>query len=112
MKRQGIEIEFSALCPHHPSGSDQKTTAGFLIQDCACRKPKPGMIVDLLQVYNIDPARSYMVGDSYTDISAGKEAGLKTILLGSWKCDICQRLEGNRPNAIIQDIAELEKILE
>lgn len=112
LKRQGIEIEFSALCPHHPSGSDQKTTAGFLIQDCACRKPKPGMIVDLLQVYNIDPARSYMVGDSYTDISAGKEAGLKTILLGSWKCDICQRLEGNRPNAIIQDIAELEKILE
>ena len=112
LKAKGITIEFSSLCPHHPNGTPQNKKARFLIQDCVCRKPKPGMITDLLQVYNIDLTCSFMVGDSYTDISAGKQAGLKTVLLGNWKCDICQALEGNRPDAVIQDIAALIQIVE
>ncbi len=112
LQSNGIQIEFAALCPHHHSGGPLNKTARFLIQDCNCRKPKAGMMEGLLQVYNIDPASSYMVGDSYTDISAGKRAGLRTVLLGNWKCDICRLLEGNKPDAVIQDIAELEKIIE
>ncbi len=112
LKEKGISIEFSALCPHHPGGAAENKAAPFLIQSCRCRKPKPGMITDLLQVYNIDLTRSYMVGDSYTDVMAGKGAGLKTVLLGNWKCDICQALKGNRPDAVIQDIAELTQIIE
>lgn len=111
LKANGITIEFVSLCPHHPSGDPRNRKAQFLIQNCSCRKPKPGMIMDLLQVYHIDPARSYMVGDSCTDISAGKQAGLKTVLLGSWKCDICRQLEGNRPDVVIQDIFELKQII-
>lgn len=112
LKTNGIAIEFAGLCPHHPGGDPHNKKARFLIQDCACRKPKPGMIMDLLQSYHIDPTRSYLVGDSYTDISAGKQAGLRTVLLGSWKCDICRQLEGNRPDAVIQDILELIQIIE
>lgn len=111
LNKKGISVEFSALCPHHPSGAPQNKTASFLIQTCNCRKPKPGMITDLLQTYNIDTDHSYMVGDSYTDIIAGKAAELKTVLQGTWKCDICQLLDGNRPDAVINELTELKKVI-
>ncbi len=110
LQSKGIKIEFVNICPHHPEKS-QKTKAPFLIKKCNCRKPNPGLITDLLQVYNIDLEHSYMLGDSYTDIIAGKKAGLKTILLGDLKCDICQRLQGNLPNKIIHNIDELKDII-
>ncbi len=49
--------------------------------DCYCRKPKPGMIIDAAQEYAIDLAGSYMVGDRWRDIEAGRAAGCKTILI-------------------------------
>lgn len=110
LKSKGIKIEFINICPHHPKG-EQKTQAPFLIKQCNCRKPKAGLITSLLQVYNIDTAHSYMVGDSYTDMIAGKKAGLKTIFIGNFKCDICQRLQGNMPDKIIYNIDQLKDII-
>lgn len=49
--------------------------------NCNCRKPKPGMIMDAIKKWNIDIASSYMVGDRWKDIETGKNAGLKTILI-------------------------------
>jgi D-glycero-D-manno-heptose 1,7-bisphosphate phosphatase len=49
--------------------------------DCHCRKPRPGMILDAAQEYSIDLAGSYMIGDRWRDIEAGKAAGCKTILV-------------------------------
>lgn len=110
LKAKGITVEFINICPHHQTGSvESKET--FLIRKCNCRKPEAGLITDLLQVYNIDVEQSYMVGDSYTDIIAGNRAGLKTVLIGNLKCDACQCLQGNRPDEIIEDIRELEKIV-
>lgn len=48
---------------------------------CVCRKPKPGMVLDLMNLYGILPSESVMIGDSWKDMAAGKSAGLKTILL-------------------------------
>ena len=49
--------------------------------NCNCRKPKPGMIFELSEKYNIDLKKSYLVGDNFKDIQAGKAAGLTTILI-------------------------------
>jgi D-glycero-D-manno-heptose 1,7-bisphosphate phosphatase len=49
--------------------------------NCACRKPKPGLITDAAAAYNIDLARSFLVGDRWSDIAAGQAAGCRTILL-------------------------------
>jgi len=49
---------------------------------CACRKPKPGMIQDSAQSLHLDPARSVMVGDRWSDIEAGRRAGCRTVLIG------------------------------
>ena len=49
--------------------------------NCECRKPKPGAILDAGKRYNIDLAKSYMVGDRWRDIEAGTAAGCTTIFL-------------------------------
>ena len=49
--------------------------------NCNCRKPKPGMIISLLDKYNLQKEESILVGDSSKDISAGKNAGIKTVVL-------------------------------
>jgi len=65
------EITDIAYCPHRPDA------------DCHCRKPKAGMLKKLAATYDIDLKNSYMVGDRAPDIDAGKNAGTKTVLLGS-----------------------------
>jgi len=49
---------------------------------CSCRKPKAGMLIDAIQRYDIDPRRSFMVGDRWRDIAAGRLAGCTTVLVG------------------------------
>ncbi len=44
-----------------------------------CYKPKPGLLLDAAKKYDIDLARSYMIGDRWRDIGAGQNAGCKTI---------------------------------
>ncbi len=47
-----------------------------------CRKPKPGMILELAEKYDIDLSNSWMIGDMETDVEAGKSAGCKTAKIG------------------------------
>lgn len=110
MKEQGIEIEEVLMCPHFPKAG-RYTREDFLIRTCDCRKPKPGLFHRVQKKYQIDWENSFMVGDSYTDILAGKAAGLKTILLGGLKCDMCRQLEGNTPDHIISGLNELHKFI-
>ena len=51
--------------------------------NCLCRKPLPGMLLEAAQNWKIDLTQSFMVGDRYGDISAGASAGCKTILVGA-----------------------------
>jgi imidazoleglycerol-phosphate dehydratase/histidinol-phosphatase len=53
---QGIEFEAICICPH------------FKREDCACRKPKIGMVQEFLAAHAIDRTRSYMIGDRDTDM--------------------------------------------
>lgn len=48
---------------------------------CACRKPKPGLILDLAARHGIDLSRSWMIGDQDRDIACGQAAGCATILI-------------------------------
>lgn len=49
--------------------------------DCACRKPKPGLLFEAQRKHNIDLSRSFVIGDRWRDIDAGHNAGCKTILI-------------------------------
>lgn len=51
--------------------------------NCACRKPKPGMLFDAAKQWHIDLPSSVMIGDRWRDVEAGKAAGCRTILIES-----------------------------
>lgn len=65
----GAEIIHAYHCPHHP------TISG----DCACRKPKSGMLLEAIGTYHIDPALSVMIGDKPRDVEAANGAGVRGI---------------------------------
>lgn len=48
---------------------------------CACRKPRPGMLLEAAREHALDLARCYMIGDRESDVEAGRAAGCRTILI-------------------------------
>ena len=68
-------IDAHYYCPHHPQAPIERYR-----QDCACRKPRPGMLLDAARDLDLDLTRSWMVGDAPRDIAAGAAAGCRTIL--------------------------------
>lgn len=68
------------------------------------RKPAPGMLLDAAQKLDIDFSSSWMIGDSISDVQAGKHAGTKTILVGHYS-DIPEA------DFICAHVRECEKIL-
>jgi D-glycero-D-manno-heptose 1,7-bisphosphate phosphatase len=68
-ERHGITILETFFCPHLPE------------QDCNCRKPKPGLIKEASQKYNIDLKNSWMIGDKEVDIKAANSAGISNTIL-------------------------------
>ncbi|MEZ3435953.1 MAG: HAD-IIIA family hydrolase [Lachnospiraceae bacterium] len=80
--KKGAYIDAIYYCPHHPD----KGYVGERVElkiDCNCRKPKPGMILQAAKDFNIDLSKSWMVGDSETDVVSGERAGCKTVYLGN-----------------------------
>jgi D-glycero-D-manno-heptose 1,7-bisphosphate phosphatase len=56
--------------------------------DCACRKPRPGLILDAAADHDVDLSRSWLIGDRWVDVAAGVAAGVRSLLLrheGSWR---------------------------
>ncbi|MFP5384879.1 MAG: D-glycero-alpha-D-manno-heptose-1,7-bisphosphate 7-phosphatase [Bacteriovoracia bacterium] len=49
--------------------------------NCNCRKPQPGMLVEAAREWSVDLKKSFMVGDRISDVEAGKAAGCRTILI-------------------------------
>ena len=67
--RAALPIDRIEMCPH--SQSDR----------CACRKPKPGMLLRAAEIHGIDLSASIMVGDRAGDIEAGEAAGCHTVFI-------------------------------
>ncbi len=76
--RHGAKIDRIYFCPHHPEKGFPGESARYKI-DCACRKPKTGMIDKAKREMNVDLSQSYIIGDSTRDIEMGRKAGLTTI---------------------------------
>lgn len=73
---KGAKVDAVYFCPHHP----EATRPEYRLH-CGCRKPEPGMILKGLKKLNINPKKSFMIGDALIDVVSGKKAGLKTILV-------------------------------
>lgn len=65
-------------CPHHPDKGFEREIIELKI-NCDCRKPRPGMLLQAEEFFNIDLPKSFLIGDSWRDIEAGRTAGVTTI---------------------------------
>ncbi len=67
--KAGGHIDGVYVCPHKPQ------------DECACRKPNPGLILQAARELNIDLRRSILIGDNLTDLQAGAAAGISRLVL-------------------------------
>jgi D-glycero-D-manno-heptose 1,7-bisphosphate phosphatase len=79
----GVHLQSIKSCKHKPDAG------------CECRKPKPGMILEIAHRFDVDLHRSIMIGNDVTDVQAGQAAGCASYLLTRWDA-----LDLGRPAAI------------
>lgn len=78
----GAYLDAIYYCPHHPDTGFKGEISELKIK-CKCRKPEPGMLIKATEDLNIEMKSSWMIGDSWRDIKAGKAAGCGTLLVGT-----------------------------
>jgi D-glycero-D-manno-heptose 1,7-bisphosphate phosphatase len=76
LREEGVHLDASRLCLHHPEG-----VVPELSGTCDCRKPAPGMLLDAAEQLGLDLASSWMLGDTDSDVLAGHAAGCRAVLI-------------------------------
>jgi D-glycero-D-manno-heptose 1,7-bisphosphate phosphatase len=66
---EGATVDAIFVCPHAPE------------DDCACRKPRPGMALEATERFGFDPADAFVVGDHAGDVGTGRAIGATTFLV-------------------------------
>ncbi|NQV18383.1 MAG: HAD family hydrolase [Armatimonadetes bacterium] len=96
LNENDILIEKIYFCPH------------LVSDNCNCRKPKTGLIEKAIQElnYEIDFNNSFMIGDSESDIIAGKRIGLKTVLVNKFL-----NKKKSEANFIVDSLMEIIQII-
>lgn len=100
----GAFIDGLYICPHHPD----KGFSGEVLQlkrQCQCRKPESGLIEQACKDLSIDRRRSWLIGDTTSDIEAGRRAGLRTILLRTGHAGSDAKFSV-RPNYVCPDLPD------
>jgi D-glycero-D-manno-heptose 1,7-bisphosphate phosphatase len=76
IKEKKGNIDAIFFCPHHPAGSVPEFS-----RDCDCRKPKTGLIDQACRSFEIDLKRSFVIGDTSTDMELALRAGLPGVMV-------------------------------
>ena len=104
LAEQDVDLDGIYYCPHHPEGK------GEYKEDCDCRKPKPGMLLQAIKELKIDPTQSIMVGDKVEDLKAGIGAKVKMNVLVRTGKPVTE--EGERvADYVLDSIVDLPRIL-
>ena len=108
LERGGARLDAIYYCPHHPSVGD----APYRL-DCDCRKPRPGLIHRAAEDFEIDLARSWMVGDRYGDMELAHNAGVRAAFVlsgygrGEWEYQ--RSVWKHQPDLVAEDLLEAVK---
>lgn len=87
---QGVEVDEIMVCPHDDTDR------------CMCRKPQPGLLLSAASENGLDLGRSFMVGDRWRDVEAGRRAGCRTVLL---QCDYDEP-QAEDPDKVVKTLFE------
>ena len=94
--KEGAFLDAIYVCPHHKDKGFEGERPEYKF-DCDCRKPKPGLLLKAARDFNIDLSQSIMIGDSESDIQAGRNAGCKESVL----------VESNKDNVLLETVNSL-----
>lgn len=100
--RAGARIEAIRYCPHRPE------------EHCACRKPRPGMLLELAQAYHLSLDGAYMVGDAVSDVAAGRSAGCRTMMVRTGRGAeqlAAPELTAVRPDLVADDLLSAARMI-
>jgi D-glycero-D-manno-heptose 1,7-bisphosphate phosphatase len=92
--KAGVRFDRYYVCPHHPE------------DNCDCRKPKPKFLLDAAREYRLDLSRCFMIGDRASDVQAGVNAGVVSILVLTGVGQETLAKQAARPDHVANDIAE------
>jgi D-glycero-D-manno-heptose 1,7-bisphosphate phosphatase len=100
LQEQGARLAGFYYCPHAPDGG------------CACRKPRPGMLMRAAADHGIDLAASWMIGDILNDVEAGARAGCRTILVDNGNETEWRRSPLRWPTCTVPDLDAAAQFVE
>lgn len=80
LAEDGAFVDGIFYCPHHPDRGFEGERRELKVA-CDCRKPAPGLVDKACELFNIDRANSWFVGDSGRDLECAKNAGVQPVLV-------------------------------
>ena len=93
--RAEVPVDGIYVCPH----ADEDR--------CSCRKPKPGLLLSAAREHGIDLSHSFMVGDRWRDVEAGKAAGCRTFLVEMGYREALK----TAPDRVVADLGEAVRVI-
>ncbi|MFH1136184.1 MAG: HAD family hydrolase [Pseudomonadota bacterium] len=100
LKKEQVEIKGVFFCPHVPD------------QNCACRKPRPGLVREAARVLNFEPDRAVVIGDKICDIDLGRNIGARTILVRTGHGREEEQKTDCRPDVVVDDLEGAARMLD
>ncbi len=110
LEQGGARLDAIYYCPHHPSVGETPYRL-----DCECRKPRPGLIRHAVEEFDIDAARSWMVGDRYSDTEFARNAGVRSAFVlsgygrGEWEHQ--RKSWQHEPDIVADDLLAAVKMI-
>lgn len=94
LRKEGLEFAEIYYCPHH------------VLSDCACRKPRPGMLLAAARDLGVNPRTAWMVGDKSLDVQAGRAFGCRTAWVAprGWRARFEAEVRPWHPDVIAGDL--------
>jgi D-glycero-D-manno-heptose 1,7-bisphosphate phosphatase len=98
----GAHVDAYYYCPHHPDAMIES----YRVR-CECRKPEAGMLLRAAADLELDPARSFAVGDRWQDLVAGQAVGARTVLVrtGYGRVSEASPPAGFAPDVVMDNLA-------
>jgi D-glycero-D-manno-heptose 1,7-bisphosphate phosphatase len=105
LEKGDARLDAVYYCPHHPSVGEPPYRL-----DCDCRKPRPGLIRRAAADLDVDLARSWMVGDRYSDVVLARNAGVRSafVLTGYGRGELEYQSHSweHRPDLVAENLLE------
>ncbi|TLZ79319.1 MAG: HAD-IIIA family hydrolase, partial [Methanobacteriota archaeon] len=101
LRKAGVQVAEIYYCPHN------------VLSDCACRKPRPGMLLAAARDVGARPRSAWMVGDKPMDVQTGRAFGCRTAWVGpkAWRRRFAAEVRPWSPDVVADGLLEAARAI-